>query len=90
MIQFNGHFDGQVITPDERVEIPANTPLRVRFSPLPEISSNLSNGSGCWSLASRVRDPRAGGFGRAARSLRPWEARRMTRQFADTYYLLGW
>ncbi len=29
MIQFNGHFDGQVITPDERVDIPVNTPLRV-------------------------------------------------------------
>jgi hypothetical protein len=29
VIQFNGHFDGHVITPDERVEIPLNTPLRV-------------------------------------------------------------
>jgi hypothetical protein len=35
MIQFNGHFDGQVITPDERVEIPVNTPLRVTIEPAP-------------------------------------------------------
>lgn len=29
MVQFNGHFDGRVITPDEQVVIPVNTPLRV-------------------------------------------------------------
>jgi hypothetical protein len=34
MVQFNGHFDGQVITPDERVEIPTNVPLRVFIEPL--------------------------------------------------------
>jgi hypothetical protein len=34
MVQFNGHFDGQVITPDEQVEIPANVPLRVFIEPL--------------------------------------------------------
>lgn len=33
MVQFNGHFDGKVITPDERVEIPVNTPLRVTIEP---------------------------------------------------------
>jgi hypothetical protein len=34
MVQFNGHFDGHVITPDEQVEIPANVPLRVFIEPL--------------------------------------------------------
>jgi hypothetical protein len=34
MVQFNGHFDGHVITPDEQVEIPANIPLRVFIEPL--------------------------------------------------------
>ncbi len=33
MVQFNGHFDGSVITPDERVEIPVNIPLRVTIEP---------------------------------------------------------
>ena len=33
MVQFNGHFDGRVITPDERVEIPVNIPLRVSIEP---------------------------------------------------------
>jgi hypothetical protein len=35
MIQFNGHFDGRVITPDERVEIPLNTPLRIAIEAAP-------------------------------------------------------
>lgn len=34
MVQFNGHFDGHVITPDEQVEIPANVPLRVFIEPV--------------------------------------------------------
>ncbi len=33
MVQFNGHFDGRVITPDERVEIPMNIPLHVTIEP---------------------------------------------------------
>lgn len=33
MVQFNGHFDGRVITPDEQVEIPVNIPLRVTIEP---------------------------------------------------------
>jgi hypothetical protein len=33
MVQFNGHFDGRVITPDERVDIPVNIPLRVTIEP---------------------------------------------------------
>jgi len=33
MVQFTGHFDGRVITPDERVEIPVNIPLRVTIEP---------------------------------------------------------
>ena len=33
MVQFNGHFDGIAITPDEIVEIPVNVPLRVTIEP---------------------------------------------------------
>jgi hypothetical protein len=33
MVQFNGHFDGTAITPDERVEIPVNIPLHVTIEP---------------------------------------------------------
>jgi hypothetical protein len=33
MVQFTGHFDGKVIKPDGRVEIPINTPLRVTIEP---------------------------------------------------------
>jgi len=33
MVQFNGHFDGRAIMPDELVEIPVNTPLRVTIEP---------------------------------------------------------
>jgi hypothetical protein len=43
MIQFNGHFDGQVITPDERVEIPVNTPLRVTIEPAVEREPDAVN-----------------------------------------------
>lgn len=35
MVQFSDHFDGRVITPDEPVEIPVNTPLRVSIEPVP-------------------------------------------------------
>jgi len=35
MVQFNGHFDGRVITLDESVEIPVNIPLRVTIEPAP-------------------------------------------------------
>ena len=34
MVQFSGHFDGRVITPDEQVEIPVNIPLRVTIEPV--------------------------------------------------------
>ena len=33
MLEFNGHFDGKVITPDERVQIPVGMPLRVAVEP---------------------------------------------------------
>jgi hypothetical protein len=33
MVEFSAHFDGTVITPDEQVEIPINTPLRVIVEP---------------------------------------------------------
>ena len=33
MLEFSGHFDGKVITPDERVQIPVGTPLRVTVEP---------------------------------------------------------
>ena len=35
MVQFNGHFDGRSITPDEAVEIPLHVPLRVTIEPAP-------------------------------------------------------
>ena len=41
MVQFNGHFDGSVITPDERVEIPVNTPLRITIEPAVEHSPQV-------------------------------------------------
>lgn len=34
MVQFSGHFDGNVIRPDEQVEIPVNIPLRVTIEPV--------------------------------------------------------
>jgi hypothetical protein len=43
MVQFNGHFDGRVITPDEHVEIPVNIPLRVTIEPA---SKSGSTGAG--------------------------------------------
>ncbi len=33
MVEFIGHFDGKVIAPDERVQIPVGTPLRVTVEP---------------------------------------------------------
>jgi hypothetical protein len=36
MVQFNGHFDGTVITPDEQVELPVNIPLRITVEPAVE------------------------------------------------------
>jgi len=35
MVQFNGHYDGSAITPDEHVEIPVNVPLRITVEPVP-------------------------------------------------------
>lgn len=40
MVQFTGHFDGRVIMPDEQVEIPVNTPLRVTIEPAPGYKSH--------------------------------------------------
>jgi hypothetical protein len=40
MVQFNGHFDGHAITPDEPVEIPVNTPLRVTIEPVENSGSH--------------------------------------------------
>jgi hypothetical protein len=34
MIKFTAYFDGNVIRPDERVEIPTNVPLRVTIEPV--------------------------------------------------------
>jgi hypothetical protein len=39
MVQFSGHFDGSVITPDEQVEIPKNVPLRVTIEPVASSNS---------------------------------------------------
>jgi hypothetical protein len=39
LVQFNGHFDGKVITPDENVVIPVNVPLRVTIEPAREQGS---------------------------------------------------
>jgi hypothetical protein len=36
MVEFNGHFDGTVITPDEQVELPVNIPLRITVEPAAE------------------------------------------------------
>jgi hypothetical protein len=33
MVQFNGHYDGRTITPDEFVDIPVNVPLRITIEP---------------------------------------------------------
>jgi hypothetical protein len=33
MVEFTAHFDGNVITPDDHVEIPVNVPLRVIIEP---------------------------------------------------------
>lgn len=41
MVQFNAHFDGRVITPDEQVEIPLNIPLRVTIEPAPAPNSQV-------------------------------------------------
>ena len=39
MVHFSGQFDGRVITPDEQVEIPINTPLRISIEPVSEHES---------------------------------------------------
>jgi hypothetical protein len=39
MVQFNAHFDGNVILPDEQVNIPVNIPLRVMVEPVIESES---------------------------------------------------
>ncbi len=41
MVQFSGHFDGRVITPDEQVEIPVNTPLVISIEPAPGQTSEV-------------------------------------------------
>ncbi len=43
MVQFSGHYDGKVITPDESVEIPVNIPLRVTIEPAREPESKAVN-----------------------------------------------
>jgi hypothetical protein len=43
MVEFTGHFDGKVIMPDERVEIPVNIPLRVTIEPAPKHESQPVN-----------------------------------------------
>jgi len=40
MISFAGRFDGKVIKPDEDVEIPVNTPLRVTIETTARQESN--------------------------------------------------
>lgn len=34
--KFRAHFDGKVIVPDERVDLPLNQPLEIEFTPLAE------------------------------------------------------
>jgi hypothetical protein len=41
MVQFSGHFDGRVITPDEQVDIPVNIPLRITIEAATERETQL-------------------------------------------------
>ena len=43
MVEFTGRYDGNVITPDERVEIPMNIPLRVTIEPTTEKQAQQVN-----------------------------------------------
>jgi len=52
MVQFNGHFDGRVITPDEQVEIPVNIPLRVTIEPVAKLESHTVEWTRLLGLAS--------------------------------------
>lgn len=52
MVQFSGHFDGRVITPDEPVEIPVNTPLRISIEAAPTQASEDVNWARLLDLAS--------------------------------------
>jgi hypothetical protein len=52
VVQFNGHFDGQAITPDEHVDIPLNIPLRVTIEPLPVCESQQVDWARLLELAS--------------------------------------
>lgn len=44
VVQFNGHFDGRVIMPDESVDIPINIPLRITI----EAAKKQENSSVDW------------------------------------------
>jgi len=59
MVQFSGHFDGRVITPDEQVEIPVNIPLRVTIEPAVEREPHLVDWQRLLDLANEcaVRGP---------------------------------
>jgi hypothetical protein len=52
MVQFSGHFDGKVITPDEPVEIPLNTPLRISIEAVPVGESSVVDWTRLLELAS--------------------------------------
>ena len=60
MVQFNGHFDGKVIKPDELVEIPIDTPLRVTIEPAIKQEARGSNGTvySNWPSNAPLRVPR--------------------------------
>jgi hypothetical protein len=53
MVQFNGHYDGRAITPDEQVEIPVNVPLRVTIEPAPAAGDTLVDWQRLLDLASQ-------------------------------------
>jgi hypothetical protein len=59
MVCFNGHFDGRVITPDEQVDIPVNTPLRITIEPANEHGSDQVNWNRLLDLANQcaIRGP---------------------------------
>lgn len=52
MVHFSGHFDGRVITPDEPVEIPVNTPLRISIEAVPGQQAGIVDWTRLLDLAS--------------------------------------
>lgn len=48
MVQFNGHFDGKVIVPDEPLELKPNQRIRIQIEPIdqPPAPSDVKRGLG--------------------------------------------